>query len=543
VHVASFMDLPTRQIFRTTCRTLNHYIAQCHFAYRNTTIDQLEVIEQQLAQRSSDQISVDFVNPPLSFRLQAKRAVNFISRFVNIVSLNLLDVTSELNNIYEYGDENRLVAITSLTNIQRLAIQSDAATNIIPESFRGLTKLTVSRVSSTIEGKLPKFANLVDLSLPDCERTISIKNDHLTRLYIETHQDLSLRHYSLPFGLTALTNLKQLIVKHKFNSYPTLNIGNRLKMLEHLKLDVDSMPEDIALNTNLTRLELRCYKSSCDLNALTALTQLEIVSLDIKTMTKPFPFSCLTSLPLRSAHLSIAKLDNAEAVPHLNADILLHLGLEIDSNSKFKDHLTRLTNLESLTLTSSKLVSVTLTPLTRLTQLKLHKVQCIIVTPLKNLKVMSVFGNQRTLAGLDTLTNLENLECTLKPTEIDSISPLTRLQDLHLTVNGVIRQNFMAPLYHLTYLKVDTYNPPPISWQTTMTRLNYLDLTNCAIMMEDLQQLTALTNLTQLQVNFPPRGAPVLFTMTRLQRIQFTPAYLSPSLREQLMKKLPHFRL
>jgi hypothetical protein len=136
---------------------------------------------------------------------------------------------------------------------------------------------------------------------------------------------------------------------------------------------------------------------------------------------------------------------------------------------------------------------------------------------------MSVFGNQRTLAGLDTLTNLENLECTLKPTEIDSISPLTRLQDLHLTVNGLIRQNFMAPLYHLTYLKVDTYNPPPISWQTTMTRLNYLDLTNCAIMMEDLQQMTALTNLTQLQVNFPPRGAPVLFTMTRLQRIQFTP--------------------
>jgi hypothetical protein len=408
------MDLPTKQIFRTTCRTLNHYIAQCHFAYHNTTIDQLEVIEQQLAQRSADQISVDFVHPPLSFRLQAKRAVNFISRFVNIVSLNLLDVTSELNNIYEYGDENRLVAITSLTNIQRLAIQSDAATNIIPESFRGLTKLTVSRVSSTIEGKLPKFANLVDLSLPDCE-SISIKNDHLTRLYIETHQDLSLRHYSLPFVLTALTNLKQLIViKHKFNTYPTLNIGNRLKMLEHLKLDVDSMPEDIALNTNLTRLEIRCYKSTCDLNALTALTQLEIMHLDIKTMTKPFPFSCLTALPLLSAHLSIAALDNTQAIQYFHADLLLHLGLEIDSNSKFKDHLTRLTSLESLTLTSSKLVSVTLTPLTRLTQLKLHKVQCITVTSFTNLKVMSVFGNQRTLTGLDTLTNLENLECTLK---------------------------------------------------------------------------------------------------------------------------------
>jgi hypothetical protein len=378
--IVSYMDLPTRQIFRTTCRILNHYIAQCHFAYHNTTIDQLEVIEQQLAQRSADQISVDFVNPPLSFRLKALTAIKSISKFTNITSLNLLDLTSELN--YKHKEDPTLLLLTSLTNLQRLAIKNYALENTVA-AFSGLTKLTIDRTHDYIWSSnelLTSLKNLEDLTLPQCNlfsRSMQWENYKLTRLCTDTSQSLQIS------CISSITNLKQLIIDHKLqDSYATLDPKNTWTSLEHLKLAVYCMPSDIEANTNLTKLELRCHQARSDLHKLAVLTQLQIVSLDIKIVPLPVTFTFLSRLPLRSAHLSIAALDNTQAIQYFHADLLLHLGLEIDSNSKFKDHLTRLTSLESLTLTSSKLVSVTLTPLTRLTQLVLRQVQCGAVTSL-----------------------------------------------------------------------------------------------------------------------------------------------------------------
>jgi hypothetical protein len=538
--IVSYMDLPTRQIFRTTCRILNHYIAQCHFAYHNTTIDQLEVIEQQLAQRSSDQISVDFVNPPLSFRLKALTAIKSISKFTNITSLNLLDLTSELN--YKHKEDPTLLLLTSLTNLQRLAIKNYALENTVA-AFNGLTKLTIDRTHDYIWSSnelLTSLKNLEDLTLPQCNlfsRSMQWENYKLTRLCTDTSQSLQIS------CISSITNLKQLIIDHKLqDSYATLDPKNTWTSLEHLKLAVYCMPSDIEANTNLTRLELRCHQARSDLHKLAVLTQLQIVSLDIKIVPLPVTFTFLSRLPLRSAHLSIAKLDNTQAIQYLHADLLLHLGLEIDSNSKFKDHLTRLTNLESLTLTSSKLVSVTLTPLIRLTQLVLRQVQCGAVASFTNLKVMSVFGNLRALAGLNCLTNLEQLDCALKPAELNYISVLTRLRDLHLVVKGSAQANCLTCLSCLTYLKIDMQNFPSLQWLTCLTRLNHLDLINTIITAESFELLTALSKLTQLKVNCSDTSTQVLFKLTRLQRIQLAPFnQRQPNLKEQLFKNLPHF--
>ncbi|MBP5977837.1 hypothetical protein HW132_35360 [Brasilonema sp. CT11] len=263
--------------------------------------------------------------------------------------------------------------------------------------------------------------------------------------------------------------------------------------------------------------------------------------MDIKTVPGPVSFAFLTKLPLRSAHLSIATLDNTKSIQHLNPDILLHLGLEIDANSKFKDHMTRLTNLESLTLTSARLQSVTLTPLTRLTQLRLHQVQCGSVAPFTQLKVLSVHGNQRALSGLNCLNNLEQLDCALKPTELNYFAALTRLRDLHLIVKGSMQTNVMENLSHLTYLKLDAYNFPTLRWLTSLTGLYHLDLINTTIKSDSFSHITALSRLTQLKFSCAEPNLNVLFKLTRLQRVQLAPFKMQPPhLKEQFFKNLPH---
>ncbi len=537
VYIGSYMDLGTTQIFRTTCRTLNHYIPQYHFAFHNTTVEQLEAIEQQLAQRVSDRISVDFRDPPLKLRLQALKAIESISLYTNITSLNIFDLTSDLYT--KHARDTRVTMLTLLSNLERLAIQSYVLEPILT-TLNGLTKLTVNNMQYWRLNNLSMLTNLHDLTLPNCEMYDYSSISSLTRLHIEASPQMTTWS-----SISTPTTLKQLIItlKHKDTCVKLTPNRWHAAKLEHVKLDILTMPSEIALNTNLTRLEIRCHETACDLTTLEALTQLQHLDLTIKQMTAPMAFTFLTKLPLRSAHLSIAKLDNTQAIQYFNTDILHHLGLEIDANSKYKDHLTRLTELESITLTASMLQSVTLTSLTRLTRLKLHQVQCGTVAPFTRLKVLSVVGNQRVLGGLNSLTNLEQLECALKPTELNYLSALTRLQDLQLTVKGSVQANVLARLSQLTYLKLTTYNVPSLAWLTSLTRLDHLDLLNCSIKPENFKLLTALRRITQLKVHCDEPSTGVLFKLTCLQRIQFAPFKQPPqgNFKEQLIKHLPHF--
>lgn len=534
VYIVSFTDLKTRQIFRTTCGTLNHYVAPYHFAFHNTTIDQLKTIEQQLSQRPQERISVDFRNPPLAFRLKALTAIKSISKCVNITSLNLLDVTSEL---YKHKAHTTLDALTALTNLQRLAIKTSAIEHSIA-TFTNLTKLTLDRGTDLVwyyKSLLSSLKNLQDLTLMQCDLCLpNYSLDKLTRLCIYTSSDIA--------GFSIFTNLKQLIVAQDPDSYATLDTQHSWTALEHITLAVKHARPGLVANTNLTRLELRCHEALYDLRALADLTQLQILSLDIRSSAFPVNLVFLDKMPLRSLHLSIAKLDSTLAIQHLNVDLLRELSLNMDANVKCKDQLTRLTNLESLALQSATVQSVTLTSLTRLTRLRLHKVQCGAVACFVRLKTMSVVANQRPLSGLSRLTDLEQLRCALKPSELTTLAALTSLRDLQLTVQGALTVNFFTRLLALTQLKLDAHNFPAPQWLTCLTCLVHLDLSHTAVTPKSFEALTALSKLTQLKVTCKQLRADLLFRLTRLQRIRLAPFENQPvNFKEQCIKNLPHF--
>lgn len=446
---------------------------------------------------------------------------------------------------YKEREDPSLFMLTRLTNLKQLAIGSAPAENML-STLSGLTKLIIGQIRWG-EPELTSLKQLADLTLCDAHLTASIErlSTPMTRLVIEEKKTSRTTSGIYAGHQLKLTNLKHLVVQNKAKeAFAHLELSSRLTTLEHANLAVMNAPSNLTFNTNLTHLELRCNSTWYGLCSLSTLTWLQTLHLNVKHLYGPAAlqssFTFLTNLPLRSVHLHIDDVDNTEAISCLNADLLLELGLDIDLNSKFKDHLTRLTNLESLTLTSSRLQSVTIASLTRLTRLQLHQVQCGPVAPLK---VLSVHGNQRALAGLNKLTNLEQLNCALKPTELSYMSSLTRLQDLHLIVKGSLPASFTAPLAQLTRLKLDAYNFPALQWLTSLTRVVHLDLIHTTIKHDNFGVLTALSKLTLIKVNCSQPDLTALFKLTRLEQIQFAATFNQrpPDLRQQFIENLPHF--
>ncbi len=302
--------------------------------------------------------------------------------------------------------------------------------------FKNLTKLRTSIMHSVTKfPPLPKLQQLIFVGRAQTEL------DFMSLRNLSSLTFLDISNTTIPKNIILSQQLPNLLsLKISLNGLCCDNL-NGLSNLTLLEIFGISNKADFDFNSYPQLQELSIANCKFDGSKIDKLLKLEKLSLlNLKYVSTNYyltSFSKLTQLILKFDHVFDP---NAISIPSLKK-------LEIVGDMMLDHHLSKLTNLEDLSIYSNKRISKIelLTKLTRLesgdcmvrqfkntgsvVKLKVKKLSQNSITDFLNLRTLIVYSNS-TLVNLNHLSNLEYLhldQCTISN---NGISRLTNLKNL-----------------------------------------------------------------------------------------------------------------
>jgi hypothetical protein len=500
-HIGCIADLRSTANLRSTCRPFFEIISNKIFTIYNIREENVQLLLRPLGRLK--QISIEFRNVP-------KKSIDDpLPIFKEIGSLDIHRL-----NINDFLHMEALTRLAHLNNTLE-SLEANNVRNDVLDQFYNLKRLVLS--NSTVQ--LGKLTKLEELHLVHSDYIQNVNAPKLTKLVIKYGYNLTLRLFNA--DKNKLQNLKSLEVFGSHFSYVPC-----LTTLESLTTDGRINSLDISSMTKLTRLELSgtCFgreEDPEDLANWTRLTKLKVLHITdtINKFVKSIAF--MSKLPLTAATISGVTRDDAECIQHLKPHLIHELSVDINNSSMFKQHLTRLSRLEALTVRSSTPVVVDgIDTLTLLTRLVLVKSQCKFIERLTQLQVLRADLTPTNMSGWTALMNLHQFDATVPSQSIENIALFTKLEDLVLKFSEAFDSNALSSLTNLTRICLPGLNYSTLDWLAPLTKLECLNLQTSPISARDLEALTKLGNLTKLVIQNAYKYRDGLTALTKLQAFQ-----------------------
>lgn len=520
--IFSYANPKVLEQFRATSTYYHYILPKYNYTIHTPTVDEIYAIIRHISAKLPDEqrhISFAIKKPSKKVLEDADNIISEISKLTGIASLDMSE-----SNLEQY-DLERLAA---LTNLQELIMPS------MPNEFyymTRLTKLTLLRLSYAHQFQLGSFANLRELSLTEgfysantLERCKYLPNPELlTTLYIKTgHID----QHNVLRVLQRITNLVDLFLacrSYDSGDHSTRELPLNMTNLRSLRTNLNHNPAQLAANVHLTRLRFdkrMIFKHEGELSNLINLRELSLVDLATKVQAEELEF--ISNIALRSLTV-LSACYNYDFLEHVRADHLKELQMGLIKDQISLEALSRLTALDSLTLTIYPAnqspvgfaKSFNLSSLTLLTRL---------VTP-----------RAFVVKGLECLPSLVEL-VTMTPIDVQSLARATQLTKLEAgqvhpesilpaSLQELVVRSEPVTLSTLTNLtRLELGDAKSSSWITQLTKLKKLEIMNF-ITKADLARLSALTDLAHLSVGYmeelPSDGHPFIL-LTKLQSLQLS---------------------
>ena len=224
-------------------------------------------------------------------------------------------------------------------------------------------------------------------------------------------------------------------------------------------------------NEDITYLNIECNSEEIELTGIENILNLEIVN--INNLYGTIDVYNLSNLPkLRTLSISgnVTSIENLELLTNLTSLSCYFYGNFVNLNVDISEQVEKLTNLERFTIEGDYILNFSkITKLSKLEYLSVGNsynndamLDCESIGQLLNLKNLQIrYYELNNLKGLEKLTNLKDLNLTIRYNESVDIDTITKIQNLeNLYLDGIDASNieWLKSIQGLKLLSISNYN-------------------------------------------------------------------------------------
>ena len=411
-----------------------------------------------------------------------------------IISMNGIENCTKLSNLdIIYGPDKEYSAVAKLSNLKSFSRFNGNDYNNIIDALKfceNLEKVSLSQVKVTNMNRIAELGNLKLLRLTGSQikKIEGLKNmTNLEELYLAGNQIKEIE------GLENLTKLKKLFL----NSNQIADITPLSANTSLMELNLKSNVEIDANRTHYTTKQLQALDKIGKIIDNGGIINLDTDKLGLFTNYKKLDLS----------NNKLTTLDNLNGMTELTQLTLTNNSITLE-DEKSQEILSNMSNLSYLAFSNNKLTNINA------------------INNLKNLNSLSIIGNNKIdlkqiediISNLNTFqVSTESLKtiinCDISKitklnlngsdlTELPNLSIFTSLRTLSLNSNPITNFEVISDITSLQTLSLYNCNlhGRMIDF-SNLTNLTYLNLNSNSLWTEDLENLKALKNNTNLSID------------------------------------------
>ena len=411
-----------------------------------------------------------------------------------IISMNGIENCTKLSNLdIIYGPDKEYSAVAKLSNLKSFSRFNGNDYNNIIDALKfceNLEKVSLSQVKVTNMNRIAELGNLKLLRLTGSQikKIEGLKNmTNLEELYLAGNQIKEIE------GLENLTKLKKLFL----NSNQIADITPLSANTSLMELNLKSNVEIDANRTHYTTKQLQALDKIGKIIDNGGIINLDTDKLGLFTNYKKLDLS----------NNKLTTLDNLNGMTELTQLTLTNNYITLE-DEKSQEILSNMSNLSYLAFSNNKLTNINA------------------INNLKKLNYLSLTGNNKIdlkqiediISNLDTFqVSTESLKtivnCDIRKitklnlngsnlTELPNLSIFTSLRTLFLNSNPITNFEVISDITSLQTLSLYNCNlhGRMIDF-SNLTNLTYLNLNSNSLWTEDLENLKALKNNTNLSID------------------------------------------
>ncbi|MBS6252423.1 MAG: leucine-rich repeat domain-containing protein [Clostridia bacterium] len=411
-----------------------------------------------------------------------------------IISMNGIENCTKLSNLdIIYGPDKEYSAVAKLSNLKSFSRFNGNDYNNIIDALKfceNLEKVSLSQVKVTNMNRIAELGNLKLLRLTGSQikKIEGLKNmTNLEELYLAGNQIKEIE------GLENLTKLKKLFL----NSNQIADITPLSANTSLMELNLKSNVEIDANRTHYTTKQLQALDKIGKIIDNGGIINLDTDKLGLFTNYKKLDLS----------NNKLTTLDNLNGMTELTQLTLTNNSITLE-DEKSQEILSNMSNLSYLAFSNNKLTNINA------------------INNLKNLNSLSLIGNNKIdlkqiediISNLNTFqVSTESLKtiinCDISKitklnlngsdlTELPNLSIFTSLRTLSLNSNPITNFEVISDITSLQTLSLYNCNlhGRMIDF-SNLTNLTYLNLNSNSLWTEDLENLKALKNNTNLSID------------------------------------------